>query len=46
VIISGETTVDAAGNANSGPATVQVYDPNGNLLASLCADAVGTRFEL
>jgi hypothetical protein len=46
VIISGETTVDAAGNANSGPATVQVYDPNGNLLASLCADAIGTRFEL
>ena len=28
------------------PATVQVYDPNGNLLATLCADAVGTRFEL
>ena len=46
VIISGETTVDATGNANSGPATVQVYDPNGNLLVSLCADAVGTRFEL
>src|SRR5215468_3293099 len=46
VIISGETTVDATGNANSGPATVQVYDPNGNLLATLCADAVGTRFEL
>jgi hypothetical protein len=46
VIISGETTVDATGNANAGPATVQVYDPNGNLLATLCADAVGTRFEL
>ena len=45
-IISGETTVDATGNANSGPATVQVYDVNGNLLATLCADAVGTRFEL
>jgi hypothetical protein len=45
-IITGETTVDATGNANSGPATVQVYDPNGNLLATLCADAVGTRFEL
>jgi hypothetical protein len=24
----------------------QVYDPNGVLLATLCADAVGTRFEL
>jgi hypothetical protein len=45
-IITGQTTVDSTGNANSGPATVQVYDPNGNLLASLCADAVGTRFEL
>ena len=45
-IISGETTVDSTGNANSGPATVQVYDPNGVLLATLCADAVGTRFEL
>jgi hypothetical protein len=45
-IISGETTVDATGNATAGPATVQVYDPNGNLLATLCADAVGTRFEL
>jgi hypothetical protein len=46
VIITGETTVDSTGNANAGPATVQIYDPNGNLLASLCADAVGTRFEL
>ena len=45
-IISGELTVDETGNANGGPATVQVYDPNGNLLASLCADAAGTRFEL
>jgi len=45
-IIAGELTVDATGNANSGPATVQVYDPNGNLLASLCAETVGTRFEL
>ena len=44
-IIAGEITVDETGNANSGPATVQVYDPNGNLLVSLCADAVGTRFE-
>jgi hypothetical protein len=46
VIITGETTVDATGNANSGPATVQVYDPNGNLLVTLCAEAAGTRFEL
>jgi hypothetical protein len=46
VIITGETTVDETGNANSGPATVEVYNPNGVLVASLCADAVGTRFEL
>jgi hypothetical protein len=46
VIITGETSVDETGNANSGPATVEVYNPNGQLVASLCADAVGTRFEL
>src|SRR5881396_1567644 len=45
-IISGELTVDATGNANAGPATVQIYDPNGNLLVSLCAEAAGTRFML
>jgi hypothetical protein len=45
-IIEGELTVDAAGNANSGPATVEIYDPNGNLLATRCAETVGTRFEL
>ena len=46
VIITGETTVDATGNANSGPATVEVYNASGVLVASLCADAAGTRFEL
>ena len=46
VISTWETTVDETGNATAGPATVQVYDANGNLLATLCADAVGTRFEL
>ena len=43
-IISGELTVDEGGN--SGPATVEVYNASGVLVASLCADAVGTRFEL
>jgi hypothetical protein len=46
VIITGETTVDATGNATAGPATVEVYNANGVLVASLCADAAGTRFEL
>jgi len=45
-IIAGETTLDQTGDANSGPATVDVYDPNSVLLVHLCADAVGTRFEL
>ena len=46
VIITGETTVDETGNANAGPAMVEVYNASGVLVASLCADAVGTRFEL
>jgi hypothetical protein len=45
-IIAGETNVDKTGNANAGSATVKVYDPNGNLLVSLCAETTGTRFEL
>jgi hypothetical protein len=45
-IIAGETTVDKTGDANAGSATVKVYDPNGNLLVSLCAETAGTRFEL
>jgi hypothetical protein len=45
-IIAGETTVDRTGDANTGSATVEVYDPNGVLVASLCAETVGTRFEL
>ena len=45
-IIAGETTVDETGNANAGSATVKVYDPNGVLLVSLCAETAGTRFEL
>ena len=45
-IIAGETTVDSTGNANTGSATVKVYDPNGVLVATVCASTVGTRFEL
>ena len=45
-IIAGETTVDSTGHVNAGPATVQVYDSNGDLLVSLCADIAGTRFDL
>src|SRR5215467_16402911 len=46
VIITGETTVDETGDANAGPATVEIYNANGVLVATFCADAVGTRFEL
>jgi hypothetical protein len=45
-IIAGELTVDVTGDAFTGPATVEIYDPNGVLLTSLCAEAVGARFEL
>jgi hypothetical protein len=45
-IIAGETTVDSTGDANTGSATVEVYDPNGVLVATVCASTVGTRFEL
>src|SRR5437660_8957682 len=45
-IIAGETTVDETGNANAGSATVKVYDPNGVVLVTLCAETAGTRFEL
>jgi hypothetical protein len=45
-IIAGETTVDNTGDTNAGSATVKVYDPNGVLLVSLCAETIGTRFEL
>lgn len=46
LIIRGKTTVDETGDANAGPATVEIYNASGVLVASLCADAVGTRFEL
>jgi len=45
-IITGETTLDRTGNANTGSAKVEVYDPNGVLLVSFCAETAGTRFEL
>jgi hypothetical protein len=46
VIITGETTVDETGYALGGPATVDIYNPSGVLVAHLCADAAGTRFDL
>jgi hypothetical protein len=45
-IVAGELTVDHTGDAFTGGGTVKVYDPNGVLLATLCADSIGTRFEL
>ena len=45
-IIDGELALDATGDAVAGPATVKIYDPNGVLVSTLCADATGTRFDL
>src|SRR5438874_7031074 len=45
-IIAGDTIVYSTGNANTGCATVKVYDPTGGLLATVCAKTAGTRFEL
>jgi len=45
-IIAGETTVDATGDSNAGSATVEVYNPNGVLVATACAKIAGTRFHL
>jgi hypothetical protein len=46
VIVAGKTTVDSTGDANSGYATVEVYDPNDVLVATACAEIAGRRFEL
>ena len=46
VIIAGVLTVDQSGDANTGSANIEVYDPNGNLIATACAEVAGTRFEL
>ncbi len=45
-IIAGETTLDSTGDANTGTATVKVYNTNGVLLVTLCAEIAGTRFTL
>jgi len=45
-IIAGELTVDQPGDANTGSASIEVYDPNGNLVATGCAEVTGTRFGL
>ena len=46
VVIAGELTVDQSGDTNAGSASIEVYDPNGNLVASGCAEVAGTRFGL
>jgi len=45
-IISGELTVDGTGDTNTGSASIEVYDPNGNLVTTGCAEVTGTRFGL
>jgi hypothetical protein len=45
-IIQAEASLDAAGDAYTSSATVEVYDANGVLIATACAESVSTRFEL
>src|SRR6266481_2323281 len=45
-IIAGTTTVNSTGDTNAGSATVKVYNTSGVLLATVCAETAGTRFEL
>jgi hypothetical protein len=45
-IIRAEVSLDGAGNTYTSSATVEVYDPNGVLLAIACATTAGTRFDL
>ena len=46
VIDSGEITVDATGETNTGSATVEIHNPSGILVATGCAEVAGTRFNL
>jgi hypothetical protein len=45
-IIAAELSVDATGDSNAGSAAIEVYDTNGNLVASGCGEVAGTRFGL
>jgi hypothetical protein len=45
-IIQAEASLDAAGDAYTSSATVEVYDADGVLIATACAESVSTRFEL
>ena len=45
-IIQAEASLDAAGDAYTSSATVAVYDANGVLIATACAESVSTRFKL
>ena len=44
-IIQAEASLDAAGNVYTSSATVEVYNPNGVLVATACATSASTRFE-
>jgi hypothetical protein len=46
VIVSGEITVDATGETNTGSATVEIHNPSGILVATACAEVAGARFNL
>jgi hypothetical protein len=46
MIIQADATLDSTGDAYTSSATIEVYNPNGVLVGTGCAQTAGTRFEL
>jgi hypothetical protein len=46
MIIQADATLDRTGDAYTSSATIEVYNPNGVLVGTGCAETAGTRFEL
>jgi hypothetical protein len=45
-IIQADASLDSTGDAYTSSATIEVYNPNGVLVGTGCAETAGTRFEL
>ena len=46
MIIQADASLDSTGDAYTSSATIEVYDANGVLVGTGCAESAGTRFEL
>ena len=46
MIIQADATLDSTGDAYTSSATIEVYNPNGVLVGTGCAETAGKRFEL